>query len=202
MLLGESPVAGYRGVDRSRFEPSLADTALGEWADVDESNPRIWHLTPAGWRREAYRLYEENLAFGCGDDLFLIRTYRVARELQELIRPYVGAYEILGCHVYDLSLQSICAATDAVPSAGFLGYDVAYPGGDCYSAVLNGLLLNPHQILVADFASMLGAAGLFESADVARAYLARFRALVPSEADSEFRLFAMCEPEATETSGS
>jgi hypothetical protein len=201
MLLGQASVPGYRGVDRERFEPSLLDSEIDHLVALEDRESRIWTLTRAGWRRDAYRMYEGNLAAGCGDDLFLLRTYDVAIQIRQFIQPYLGEYEALLCNLFDLSSFPIEALSGAEESPGFLGYDIAYPGGDCYSAVLNGLLVNPHRKLVSDFGSALGPSRLFKSISSIPAYVAEFRELVASEANSEFWLFAMSDPAVTDTEG-
>ena len=100
----------------------------------------------------------------------------------------VGSYEVVWCTVYDL---------DATPrnwersSWIRLGFDVAYPGGDYYSAIRNGLFCNPHPGLVLDYEKALNRFGLFEEAEVARNYLDSFREVVSSEANSTFALFGL-----------
>jgi hypothetical protein len=201
MLLGQAPVPEYRGVDRQRFEPSLLDADIDHSVGLRDGESRIWALTRAGWRREAYRIYEENLAAGCGDDLYLLRAYDVAIRIREFIRPHLGNYEALECDLFDLGSLPMEALSGAERSPGFVGYDIAYPGGDCYSAVLNGLLVNPHKRLLSDFGSALGTSRLLKSISSVQAYVAEFRELVPSEANSEFCLFAMFDPAVTHRDG-
>ena len=134
MLLPASPVHGYRGVDRHPFEPALFDEEMDALAQVQAGESRIWVFYPPGWRRDVYRLYEENLIKEGGDDLFLLSSHKVARDIQRIIEPHVGPHEIVACEI--LGLDSMPSPHDAMEEIPNLGYDVAYPGGDFYSALL------------------------------------------------------------------
>ena len=60
MLLRIEQEFPYRGVDRFRFEPLLIES---EMSDVGQKEPPtfIYEILPPGWRRTAYRIFEENL---------------------------------------------------------------------------------------------------------------------------------------------
>ena len=72
-----------------------------------------------------------------------------------------------------------------------MGYDLAYLGGDFYSAIKNGLLVNPDRVLIGWDKRDLNEAGLFRSSEIGRDYLQRFRELVPSETPSEFHVYEL-----------
>jgi hypothetical protein len=160
----------------------------------------LWDFYPTGWRRDAYRLYEENMVgYGKWDpDLPQILASReVAQRIREIIEPHLGPYEIVACDIWEL--DSI--PSDEVEDQGtFLGYDVAYPpGGDYFSAIKNGLFTKPFSFsegpplpeLVEGFQSLLNHFGLFPNAKPISSYILRFKELVPSEADSEFCIYRL-----------
>ena len=189
MLLPPSPVSSYRGVDRNPFEPALLDNEIDPLANVQSDDSRIWVFYPKGWRRNAYRIFEENLVKSSEDELFFISNIEAAREIQRIIEPHLGPHEIVTCEIFELnSTQSLVDPIEILPHRG---YDIAYLGGDLYSAILNGLLINPHPDLVAEYGPLLTEFGLFPSMDSISAYVRRFRELVPSEANSEFCLFQL-----------
>jgi len=184
MLLPPSPVKRYRGVDRQPFEPLLLEEDLS--AQVEKDDNRIWVHYPPGWRREAYRIYEENSAIAIEEDLILLTNLKASREIKKIIEPHLGVYEIVICEVWSLNSVSL-HGKDIL--ANNLGFDIAYPGGDFYSAILNGLLVNSHPTLVEEFGSLINDFGLFASTAPIPDYVTRFRELVLSEADSEFVIF-------------
>jgi hypothetical protein len=188
VLLPPNPIQGYYGIDRHPFEPVLLDQEIDSLAQMQEGESRIWAFYPPGWRRDAYRLYEENLVKEVGEDLFLLSTKEVACEIQRIIEPHIGRYEIVACEVWDL--DSIPSLEDVVGTS-FSGYDIAYFGGDLYSAILNGLFINPYPDLVVEYKSLLNKYGLFSSAKPIPGYIHRFKELVSSEADSEFCIFRL-----------
>lgn len=59
LLLGPPPpkVPSYRGIDRNPFEPLILE---GEIQEIVLNFGNIWELYPPGWRRDAYRIFEEN----------------------------------------------------------------------------------------------------------------------------------------------
>jgi hypothetical protein len=107
---------------------------------------RIWQMYPPGWRQDAYRLIEENLVPDISDEdglfeaLDLINDYDVAQQVQCLIEPHVGPHHILHCALYEIGTTRPLGIDD--PEA-FMGYDVAYPGGDLFSAVAFGMFEVP-----------------------------------------------------------
>lgn len=187
LLLPPSPKHKYRGVDRYPFEPALLPSEIDPAAQVQVEESRIWVLYPPSWRRDAYRLYEENLAEVRGD-LYLLRSVEVAYEIKQLIEPHLGPHEVIRCEVWFLDF--VASLEDTIGS-DFLGYDIAYPGGDFYSAILNGLLVNPHPVLVEEFKHLLNEFGLFSTSQSILEYVRRFRELVPSETESVFCVFRL-----------
>ena len=71
----------------------------------------------------------------------------------------------------------------------FLGYDVAYPGGDFYSAIKNGLFVNPDMTLVKMYKHLLNSAGLFSSKEYIPEFVRHFKEVAPTEENSEFSIF-------------
>ena len=113
-------------MERNPFAPLIiSEGELLERARAIKEKPRISDFYRPGWRQDAYRIFEENK--------------EAAHEIVRIIEPHLGLHEIVHCEIWGLeSLDKI----DPPRPSGFLGYDVAYPGGDFYSAVLNGLLVN------------------------------------------------------------
>jgi hypothetical protein len=187
MLLPPSPVADYRGVDRNPFAPTLLLNELDPSAQVPEGATNIWLFYPPGWRRDAYRFYEEHTVQGTEDTLLsLLASLHAAQEIQRLIEPHIGYHEIVRCEVWDVDSMP---PQYPVSEPDSLGYDLAYPGGDFYSAILNGLFLNPHPVLLDKYKQLLNASGLFSAPDPVPGYLGQFRQLVPSEEKTEFSIF-------------
>lgn len=188
MLLPPGTTPGYRGVDRDPFTPLLLEEAMGPSRPLPQ-NPAIWEFYPPGWRRDAYRLYEGNAVQGRSmfDDLWLLSSREVASEIRHIIEPHLGPHEIVACQVWEVGSQPIRGEAVAAPT---LGYDVAYLGGDYYSAVRSGLLHgNASPSLVAAYGSLLNAFGLFADVQPISDYLRRFRQVAPSEANSTFCIY-------------
>jgi hypothetical protein len=194
LLLLEGTVDGYRGVDRRPFQPELLENEMTH-SPASTDLHRISDFYPPGWRRKAYRLYEEDAVLRDGD-IMLLSTLETAIELQELLRQYAKErYEIVEVTIFELKNDLASMSTSR---AGFLGYDIAYPGGDFYSALLNGLLLNAHPELFRRYSSELNEFRLFRDLTIALEYLSEFLQLVETERASEFHVFALFEPAAHE----
>jgi hypothetical protein len=187
MLLKCDSLTRYRGVDREPFEPLIFDSVISLSTEMETLD--IWAMYPPGWRRDAYRLFSENQTLD-SDDILMIQSLDAARAIQQLIPAGEAEYEIVRCRV--LSPQSTVAGTVNSPD-GLIGFDLAYPGGDYYSAVRNGLLVNPHPELVDHYASRLNEYGLFSNTLYTEAFMNDFRQLFLSEAESEFVLFELYE---------
>ncbi len=70
----------YKGVDRKLFEPILID---GELDPECLTGEKIWEFYPAGWKRNAYKLYEEN-CFG-NESISIVRDEETAALLLDTI---------------------------------------------------------------------------------------------------------------------
>src|SRR5262249_5502914 len=105
MLLPASYVPGYRGIDRNPFYPTFLESEME--MECDEGVPpleHIWQFYPLGWRRDAYKLYEESLADNReSDEGILLSTGEVAREIRRIIERHVGPHEILDCDRWRIS---------------------------------------------------------------------------------------------------
>jgi hypothetical protein len=187
LLLRARGVDIYRGLDREPFDLVLIEEEL-EHGAIPKGDVPIWKFYPPGWRRDAYRVLEENAVPEWGRQLSLVSSYGAAVQVLKIIGPHIDPYEIVWCTVYDL-----CASPRDWERSNWirLGFDVAYPGGDHYSAIRNGLFHNPHPGLVLDYEKHLNRFGLFEESEIARRYLDSFREVVASEADSSFFLFGL-----------
>lgn len=182
MLLQTPYIDGYRGVDRNPFEPLILDNEL----DPDVvSFEAIWELYPKGWRRSSYKIFDENRVLHSIGTVELITTMEVARKIASLIPASEGKYEIVECRVFSLP------PIDYVKNSNFIGFDIAYPGGDYYSAIQAGLLFGPHPILARLFLSNLNFAKLFSDVDTLVPYLDSFQENVLSESKSEFVFYAL-----------
>jgi hypothetical protein len=189
LLLPPSPVHAYRGVDRNPFQPAVLPEEMDPRARLSDHEPRIWKLYPPGWRRDAYHVYEDNVVEGSEEDLlYLLSSATAAREVRRIIEPHLGSHEIVACELSNLESEPQAASTAEL---GFLGFDVAYPGGDFYSAILNGLFIHPDPRLVHDYGPLLNQHGLFEAADLIAEYVRRFRQAAASEVTSEFVIYRL-----------
>lgn len=174
----------YRGIDRPRFEPVLLDDDIEWHGDQSGSLEYSWEFVPPGWKRDAYKLFEENLLGGVPVSLQILRDESTARTIQRAILPHIGVFEIIECESVEMS-----PTVRTTPMENYrvtLGYDVAYPGGDFYSAVANGLFRNADPQLVAKYSSLLNGYGLFPNTGLAVKYLQDFKNSVPSESESTF----------------
>lgn len=210
LLLPQSLVPSYRGIDRtsifavdaelshrpvgpvhSPFEPALIEGEMDPSYVPKKGDNAIWPFYSPGWRRDAYRLYVENMVDDGKWDPILLCSRGVAQRIREIIEPHIGPHEIVACEI--LELNSI-PSDEAEEKATFLGYDVAYPpGGDYYSAINNGLFGDEYASpeLVAEYRSLLNQFGLFPNIKPIPSYVRRFKELVPSEADSEFCVYKL-----------
>jgi hypothetical protein len=153
----------------------------------------LWTIYAPGWRRDACRLYEENMVdHGKWDpdspDLLASREF--AQKMREIIEPHPGPYEIVACDIWEFNSVPPDEAGD---TGTFLGYDVAYPpGGDYFSAIRNGLfggLFDPDPKLAEQYRIFLNEFGLFPNTNPILVYIRRFQELYKSEADSEFCVY-------------
>ncbi len=195
LLLPPSPVPGYRGVDRSKagllspFEPSLIEGQMDPSYMPKKGGNAIWAFYAPGWRRDAYRLYEENMVGDGKWDPILLSSREVAQSIREIIEPHLGPHEIVACDICDLNSVP---SDEPEEKESHLGYDVAYPpGGDYYSAIKNGLFVNPSPHLVEEYRSLLNRLGLFPNAQPIPSYVHRFKELVQSEETAKFCIYRL-----------
>ena len=80
---------------------------------------------------------------------------------------------------------------EARPDEDLLGYDVAYCGGDFYSALYNGLFSGADPDLLAEFRPLLNCFGLFDTTGHIPAYVRRFKEEAQSESNSEFCVYRL-----------
>jgi hypothetical protein len=189
VVLPEIASSGYRGIDRRPFEPEVLD-----WEMASEPGPsgQVYTLYPTGWRRDAYQLYEDGRVPDTPPDVYLIERFETATEICRLISAHLEPHEVLHCRIGPGDKPG--AKPDNATSS-FLGFDVAYLGGDHYSAVLNGLLLNPHPLLVQRFGNLLNEAGLFSRTEVIDPYIHEFHRLVATESQSDFYVHTLSQPD-------
>ncbi|MBU0512266.1 MAG: hypothetical protein KKD28_15805 [Chloroflexi bacterium] len=184
MLLPAKADHNYRGVDRNPFLPKLSEPLATR---LTPGKPGIWTFIPLGWRQDAYRLFEEHSTRSDGDDLELLSDYEIAVTIQEMIAPHVGWHDIVVCQIWPLEATSQLEAERPT-----LGYDLAYPGGDFYSAVWNGLLCeHAHPNLVKEFGARLNQFGLFTDTRLIPDYVHRYQEMVHSEANATFCIYRL-----------
>lgn len=203
ILLPPSQVPGYRGVDRIPALPFIPLLIEGEMdpAYVPEGSSDIWRFYPPGWRREAYKLYEENLAPGQDEtDPFLLANLEAAHEIRRIIEPHVGFHEIFFCEIWD---EHNPAEVEQPIEKNFLGYDIASCGGEFWSIILHGLFeldmevrgsiieLNPPPSLVVQYRPLLNEQGLFSSVKPIPTFIQRYKQEVPSDANARFSIFRL-----------
>ncbi len=182
LIVPTGSTSGYRGIDRNPFGPELIPEEFDKQTfSVDFTSPKVWQFYPSGWRRDAYRLYEENSV--TAEDLELIDNLSIAVQIKEMISPHVGTHTIMSCAAGRAMAEIRYYTNDAgIP----MGYDIAYPGGDYYSAIMNGLFINPAKELLLQYKKHLNGFGLFDKKEVPPKYLEAFRRVVRTETDSDF----------------
>jgi len=199
-------VAGckYRGVDRNPFEPLLLDEEMDFSAEITPSS-KISDFYPQGWRQEAYRLYEqENVVIGETGPSMLVSLDAAVR-ITRLLPQGLGPHEIL--YVSALPIQAL-PFRDNIRSIGqIIGYDVAYPGGDYYSAVRNAFLVQVNQPTQVNdwregFRQLINEHFLFTAPEQIVEFLTSFKRNAPSEAQSEFMVYRLALPWGRKETGS
>ena len=192
MLLPAGAVGGYRGIDRNPFLPTLLDSEIDEHSKPIP--PYVWSFYAPGWRRDAYKLYEENLASGAGDRLDILRDREIANKIKLMIEPHAGVHEVVACEISAIDRVS---PAELQHTPHFLGYDAAYFGGDFFSAIKAGLFGHllfhgkPNLPLQAEWKPRLNRFGLFPGLDQISAYIRCFKEETPSEQNAEFHVWAM-----------
>jgi hypothetical protein len=170
---------GYQGIDRDPFGPLiLPDDVAG--------------VPMEPWRQGAYALFDRHRAEIVRDGciLDLVSSLKAAKEIKALIEAEMGEHEIL-----DVDVLDIANACFAPAKPHLIGLDLAYPGGDFYSAIKNGLFVNPHSALLSEYERSLNEFGLFSDPVIVGEYDLRFRELVESEACSVFWCYALSRPD-------
>jgi hypothetical protein len=185
----------YRGVDRTPFEPTFVEDEMSGGDSVVE--PHIWTFYPSGWRRDAYRLYEEHMVPNTGGYVDMISSMDVAREIVSQIEPHIGSHEIIFCEVWCLDFPPV----PAHEPKQFIGYDLAYFGGDLFSAIKAGIFGHalfrgePFPRLILQFKGRLNKYGLFDSTGPVGEYAMMFKNEAPSEEGSDFHIWRLYETE-------
>jgi hypothetical protein len=167
-LLLQPARSGYRGVDRHPFD---ADGFAFEGNNVSVA---------AG---DAISAIVAQHAVPLSDfphERFLLRTAEAADRIQRLLAHEGCTYEVVRTHLRDKCISP------AKLSPEFWGIDIAYPGGDFYSAVKNGLYHNGNVELIRQYGSATNEFGLFATCAIASDFLDSFRQCVPSESASKF----------------
>jgi hypothetical protein len=190
LILRSSTAVRYSGVDRTPFTPVLNDQ------DPDFLRPSVrdvrqlpvWAFYSPGWRRDAYRLHDDHLLTR-NSDLSLLSSESAAREIAHLIEPHLGRHDVVFCEVFQL--EDLPREITVPAGSELLGHDIARPGGDFSSAILDGLLVNPDPILVERYAGALNEHGLFADQAPVSPYVAAFRAQVASRASAELVAFRL-----------
>ena len=190
-LVRYSSTDRYRGLDREPFEPTIVDEELSGDVDTQVSVAEIWSLYPPGWRRDAYRIFEKNRAGAPAHKLPLVSSLDSAAQILRILPMTEGPVEVLECIVDCAHLD---AESRTCGTGDHLGFDAVYPSGDYYSAVKNGLHVNPHPILQSDYSRSLNQHGLFGTAQDVQRYLSHFRRSVPTESESEFIIVGLWKP--------
>lgn len=179
-LLRVAPEIRYRGVDRDPFEPTLREDELSGTG----TGQRVSDFIREGWRRDLYVLAESGSTL---DHPYLFSSRELALKLHAELQAHGEQYEVVHVDVGDPTSVSLSGV------GPLLGYDAAYCGGDFYSAVKNGLFVNPSAELIARFAPFVNEHGLFTQVPALVEYVEAFRREAPSERDSTFCIYALSE---------
>jgi hypothetical protein len=119
----------------------------------------------------------------------LLSQEKVAKAILKIILPHLGSHEVVACHIFPVGEQGVSRASK---TGVFLGYDIAYAGGDYYSAVRNGLHApSPSAVLVDEFGKNLNEFGLLENTEPVLPFVRRFKEVAPSEARAEFYVYEL-----------
>jgi hypothetical protein len=179
----------YCGIDRNPFEPLILPEALEDTSPIpDELSHLIWPMYPEGWRKNAYRLFEENLVESSFNSLQLVRSIEAARELLKIVNGELEQHGIIHCQLGDVT-ESVWKRANN--SSEFFGFDVAYPGGDYYSAIKNGIHIAQNHKLINSYGPHLNSYGLFADSRNLVNYLSDFKDEYTSEASADFVAYMM-----------
>jgi len=170
----------YRGVDRVHFEPTFLDELVNKSVNKFKY---IWELY-SGWRQELYKKIEENsIALEAS---YLIKDENVAKYVINNIPKSEGSYELVKVMIFELTEQII-----ELDQNLSLGYDIAYLGGDFYSAIKDGLIVNPITKLEKKYSRYLNKFGLFINKHELADYVKGFKSEATSESNSEFHVYLL-----------
>ena len=192
LLLPADDRNGYKGIDRKPFVPTLIEEELDPSAPVQEDELRIFKFYPPGWRRDAYEIYEDNLVEQTEEGLDLLENLDSAKRISQIIHSQMGKHEIYYCEIVNLDdINSLSVEIEE----HVIGIDIAYRGGDFYSAIFNGLFNNPAPQLEGEFKEKLNDQGLFDQLDILTPYLQQFREVVVTEKDADFVIYILTKIE-------
>lgn len=179
----------YCGIDRNPFEPLILSEAFEDTSPIpDDLSHLIWPMYPAGWRRKAYRLFEENLVESSFNSLQLVKSIKPAREILKIVNGQLEPHEIIYCQLAALTSSEWKQEHNLKE---FLGFDIAYRGGDYYSAIKNGIHIAQSRKLINSFGDYLNPYGLFAEYRHLVNYLSDFKNEFPSEASADFAAYMM-----------
>ena len=180
----------YRGADRYPFKPFII---LEEMDPTNEHvSEDIWmNYPPDNWRRNPYREFQEHSVHDAPEDFPIVDSQEVAYRVLRLIPPDQGSYEVLECWIYSNHNPNKRSLPQL--KTRLIGFDLIYPGGDYFSAVQNGLHVNPDLDLKKRFGPILNEFGLFTSVDPISDYLEAFRTKFEGDVDSTFVLVELAE---------
>ena len=181
-LILKKDASGYRGIDREHFEPTFIDSLIDKSITKFEY---IWQLYSKGWRQSLYKKIEENSIIIEGT--YFLKEEKTAFEVLNHIPNTEGDYEVIKVEIYLKNQNNI----DIILSNNFLGFDIAYLGGDSYSAVKNGLVINPKKYLYHKYGNYLNEYYLFSEKMILSDYLTDFKKVVLSESNSDFFIYVL-----------
>jgi hypothetical protein len=182
ILLPKESTTSYYGIDRELFEPLLIESEIIQHVSRKQY-PTVSAFYPEGWRKTAYQLFESNVV-ALDDNCDILKDYSTAVEIKNIIDSHLGNHDIFFVEITDRS-----AKFNYSPLC--FGYDFAYLGGDFYSAIKNGLFINPSEMLTDKYAAQLNPNGLFDDIKILDNYISDFKTEVASEENSIFWIYRL-----------
>ena len=203
MLLSTSDRSGYYGVYRDAFVPEIPLHPDYFYEDTTGDKRRIWYYTPPGWRQDAYKIYEDNqIEEAAARTLYLISNYEAAKKVHQIIMPHVGVdtYRLFECIVATADLSEKLSNEQFYTPGIDYGYDVAYTGGDMYSAIFVEFIgyndKPPKEEWADKYKSKLNEYKLFSSVTISVNYLEDVRRMWKSDADSDWGIYRLRQVKA------